>query len=77
MSLTVLDGSTFCVCDERGDVDGLAAASGFFASDTRFLSRSLLTLGGARLDPLSHDHHLPPSSSATRSPAVSGRTSSW
>jgi glycogen debranching enzyme len=57
--LTVLDGSTFCVCDERGDVDGLAAASGFFASDTRFLSRSLLTLGGARLDPLSHDHHLP------------------
>ena len=59
MSLTVLDGSTFCVCDERGDVDGLAAASGFFASDTRFLSRSLLTLGGARLDPLSHDHHLP------------------
>jgi glycogen debranching enzyme len=57
--LTVLDGSTFCVCDERGDVDGLATASGFFASDTRFLSRSLLTLGGARLDPLSHDHHLP------------------
>ncbi|HZC74649.1 MAG TPA: glycogen debranching N-terminal domain-containing protein, partial [Gaiellaceae bacterium] len=59
MPLTVLDGSTFCVCDERGDVDGLATASGFFASDTRFLSRSLLTLGGARLDPLSHDHHLP------------------
>ena len=59
MPLTVLDGSTFCVCDERGDVDGLAAASGFFASDTRFLSRSLLTLGGARLDPLSHDHPAP------------------
>ena len=59
MSLTVLDGSTFCVCDERGDVDGLATASGLFAADTRFLSRSLLTLGGARLDPLSHDHHLP------------------
>ena len=59
MSLTVLDGSTFCVCDERGDVDGLATASGFFASDTRFLSRSLLTLGGVRLDPLSHDHSAP------------------
>jgi glycogen debranching enzyme len=59
LSLTVLDGSTFCVCDERGDVDGLATASGFFASDTRFLSRSLLTLGGARLDPLSHDHSAP------------------
>ena len=59
MPLTVLDGSTFCVCDERGDVDGIAAASGFFASDTRFLSRSVLTLGGARLDPLSHDHATP------------------
>ncbi|HET9114992.1 MAG TPA: glycogen debranching N-terminal domain-containing protein [Gaiellaceae bacterium] len=59
MPVTVLDGSTFCVCDERGDVDGLATASGFFASDTRFLSRSLLTLAGARLDPLSHDHRLP------------------
>ena len=59
MPLTVLDGSTFCVCDERGDVDGLATASGFFASDTRFLSRSVLTLGGARLDPLSHDHAVP------------------
>jgi glycogen debranching enzyme len=57
--ITVLDGSTFCVCDERGDVDGLATASGFFASDTRFLSRSVLTLGGARLDPLSHDHSTP------------------
>jgi glycogen debranching enzyme len=59
LPLTVLDGSTFCVCDERGDVDGIAAASGFFASDTRFLSRSVLTLGGARLDPLSHDHATP------------------
>lgn len=59
MPLTVLDGSTFCVCDERGDVDGVATASGFFASDTRFLSRSILTIGGARLDPLSHDHSTP------------------
>jgi glycogen debranching enzyme len=59
LPLTVLDGSTFCVCDERGDVDGIATASGFFASDTRFLSRSVLTLGGERLDPLSHDHSTP------------------
>jgi hypothetical protein len=28
--VTVIDGSTFCVCDERGDVDGVAKASGFF-----------------------------------------------
>ncbi|HEY7399091.1 MAG TPA: glycogen debranching N-terminal domain-containing protein [Gaiellaceae bacterium] len=59
MALTVLDGSTFCVCDERGDVDGVAAASGFFASDTRFLSRSVLTLGGARPEALSHAQSAP------------------
>ncbi|HKD93398.1 MAG TPA: glycogen debranching N-terminal domain-containing protein [Gaiellaceae bacterium] len=73
MSLTVLDGSTFCVCDERGDVDGIATASGFFASDTRFLSRSVLTLGGARLDPLSHDHSAPHLASfVLRNPLVDG-----
>ena len=73
MPLTVLDGSTFCVCDERGDVDGLATASGFFASDTRFLSRSVLTLGGARLDPLSHDHPTPQFASfVLRNPLAAG-----
>jgi glycogen debranching enzyme len=58
-ALTVLDGSTFCVCDDGGDVGGVAAASGFFAADTRFLSRSVLTIGGARLEPLSHDQPAP------------------
>jgi len=73
LPLTVLDGSTFCVCDERGDVDGLATASGFFASDTRFLSRSVLTLGGARLDPLSHDHPTPHIASfVLRNPLAAG-----
>ena len=73
MPLTVLDGSTFCVCDERGDVDGLATASGFFASDTRFLSRSVLTLAGARLDPLSHDHPTPQIASfVLRNPLAGG-----
>jgi glycogen debranching enzyme len=59
MPLTVLDGSTFCVCDERGDVDGVATASGFFAADTRFLSRSVLTVGGSRPEPLSHAQPAP------------------
>jgi glycogen debranching enzyme len=73
LSLTVLDGSTFCVCDERGDVDGLAAASGFFASDTRFLSRSILTLGGSRLYPLSHEHSAPQVASfVLRNPLADG-----
>jgi glycogen debranching enzyme len=73
LPLTVLDGSTFCVCDERGDVDGIATASGFFASDTRFLSRSVLTLGGRRLDPLSHDHSTPHLASfVLRNPLAAG-----
>ena len=59
MTLTILDGSNFCVCDERGDVDGTATASGFFAADTRFLSRSVLTLGGVRPEPLSHANPAP------------------
>jgi len=54
-------------------VDGLATASGFFASDTRFLSRSLLTLGGVRLDPLSHDHSAPHLASfVLRNPLAAG-----
>src|SRR5689334_6344594 len=73
MPLTVLDGSTFCVCDERGDVDGIATASGFFASDTRFLSRSVLTLGGVRLEPLSHDQPAPHIAAfVLRNPLVDG-----
>jgi glycogen debranching enzyme len=46
MALTILEGSTFCVSDERGDV--VDPTMGLFASDTRFLSRWLLTINGAR-----------------------------
>ena len=59
MSLTVLEGSTFCVCDAAGDVDGKASASGFFVADTRFLSRSVLSLAGAAPDLLSSDQPAP------------------
>jgi len=44
--LTILEGSTFCLCDERGDI--VEETSGFFARDTRFLSRFVLRLDGAR-----------------------------
>jgi len=44
--LTILEGSTFCICDERGDIE--ADTSGFFAHDTRFLSRLVLRLDGSR-----------------------------
>ena len=43
--LTILEGSTFCICDDRGDIS--ADTSGFFAHDTRFLSRLVLTVGGS------------------------------
>ncbi|HEX5029143.1 MAG TPA: glycogen debranching N-terminal domain-containing protein [Gaiellaceae bacterium] len=43
--LTILEGSTFCISDDRGDI--VAQTSGFFAHDTRFLSRLTLTVGGA------------------------------
>src|SRR5947209_16164971 len=57
--LTLLDGSTFVVCDERGDLDGVAAASGFFAADTRFLSRSVLTIDGDRGEPVAFEQGAP------------------
>ena len=43
--LTILEGSTFCICDELGDI--AARPSGFFAEDTRFLSLLRLTINGA------------------------------
>ncbi|HEY2372864.1 MAG TPA: glycogen debranching N-terminal domain-containing protein [Gaiellaceae bacterium] len=57
--MTVLDGSTFVVCDDRGDLDGVATTSGFFAADTRFLSRSVLTIDGERGELVAHEQAAP------------------
>src|SRR3954454_6985422 len=57
--VTVLDGSTFVICDQRGDLDGPAAASGFSAADTRFLSRLVLTVDGRRGEPVSLEQAAP------------------
>jgi glycogen debranching enzyme len=46
VALTILEGSTFCLSDEIGDVDG--ETSGLFAEDTRFLSCFRLRVNGAR-----------------------------
>ncbi len=46
MPLTILEGSTFCVSDELGDI--VEPTMGLFAHDTRFLSRWVLTINGAR-----------------------------
>jgi len=44
MALTILEGSTFCICDEGGDIG--ETTGGFFAHDTRFLSLYRLTVNG-------------------------------
>ncbi|MFL5955477.1 MAG: glycogen debranching N-terminal domain-containing protein [Gaiellaceae bacterium] len=44
MPLTVLEGSTFCICDELGDLGG--ATTGFFAEDTRYLSTLRVRING-------------------------------
>jgi glycogen debranching enzyme len=44
MALTILEGSTFCVCDHTGDFGW--PTSGFFAKDIRFLSVLELTING-------------------------------
>jgi glycogen debranching enzyme len=43
---TILEGSTFCICDERGDL--CETTHGLFAEDTRFLSKLQLTIDGER-----------------------------
>jgi len=53
MTLTILEGSTFCICDENGDVE--AETSGLFAQDTRFLSLMRLTVNGRKPLRLSSD----------------------
>ena len=44
--LTILEGSTFCISDELGDLS--ERTHGLFAVDTRFLSRLRLTIDGKR-----------------------------
>jgi glycogen debranching enzyme len=51
--LRILEGATFCICDELGDLHG--EAEGLFAEDTRFLSCLKLTINGKRPLLLSSD----------------------
>ena len=46
MALTILEGSTFCVSDDRGDIT--EPTMGLFASDTRFLSHWIMRVNGER-----------------------------
>jgi glycogen debranching enzyme len=52
----ILDGNTFVVSDERGDIEASRTdPTGLFSFDTRFLSTWVLTVNGDRLTPLSVD----------------------
>jgi len=52
----ILDGNTFVVSDDRGDIEASPTdPTGLFSFDTRFLSRWVLTVGGERLSSLSVD----------------------
>src|SRR4030095_3316884 len=52
----ILDGNTFVVSDERGDIEAsLPAPTGLFSFATRFRARWALTVDGQRLSPLSVD----------------------
>jgi glycogen debranching enzyme len=54
--IAILDGSTFLVCDRRGDIDATPdEPHGFFYRDTRFLSRWALRANGEPLEVLSTD----------------------
>ena len=52
----ILEGNTFVVSDERGDIEAsLTDPTGLFSFDTRFLSTWVLTVDGQRLNALSTD----------------------
>jgi glycogen debranching enzyme len=52
----ILDGNTFVVSDDRGDIEAsLTDPTGLFSYDTRYLSRWVLTINGERLGALSTD----------------------
>jgi glycogen debranching enzyme len=55
-TVKILDGNTFVVSDDRGDIEAsLTDPTGLFSFDTRYLSKWVLTVNGERLTPLSTD----------------------
>ncbi|MFF5055814.1 glycogen debranching N-terminal domain-containing protein [Micromonospora sp. NPDC000663] len=55
-TVRILDGSTFVVCEDTGDIEATPSEpTGLFSLDTRFLSTWVLTVNGERLNSLSFD----------------------
>lgn len=57
-TVTLVEGVTFCICGQLGDIH-VENEQGLFFQDTRFLSRWELNIDGARLQPLSVQHPTP------------------
>ena len=79
--ISILDGSTFVVCDRRGDIAASPdQAQGFFYRDTRFLSHWTLTADSRPLEVLSTDENqyfsaqfflVPPGGDVNQNPSTS------
>ncbi|MEV4723627.1 amylo-alpha-1,6-glucosidase [Micromonospora humida] len=55
-TIRILDGNTFVVSEETGDIEATPTEpTGLFSLDMRFLSRWVLTINGERLNALSYD----------------------
>ncbi|MFI9641026.1 glycogen debranching N-terminal domain-containing protein [Micromonospora sp. NPDC051925] len=55
-TVRILDGNTFVVSEETGDIEATPSEpTGLFSLDVRFLSRWVLTVNGERLNALSYD----------------------
>ncbi|MEU7928868.1 glycogen debranching N-terminal domain-containing protein [Micromonospora sp. NPDC049801] len=55
-TIRILDGSTFVVCEDTGDIEATPSEpTGLFSLDTRFLSTWVLSVNGERLNSLSYD----------------------
>ncbi|MGC4744647.1 glycogen debranching N-terminal domain-containing protein [Micromonospora sp. DT201] len=55
-TVRILDGNTFVVCEDTGDIEATPSEpTGLFSIDTRFLSTWVLTINGERLNSLSYD----------------------
>lgn len=55
-TVRILDGNTFVVSEETGDIEATPTEpTGLFSLDVRFLSRWVLTVNGERLNALSYD----------------------
>lgn len=51
-SVTIVEGSSFCISSETGDISSDAGANGAFFQDTRIISRWILRINGSLREPL-------------------------